>query len=82
MRDDRVLFDIIERIGVINKTPYGWTRELNIVAWNGGEPKYDIREWDLSHERMSRGITLKQAEMETLVGLFQSHQTPVENSGK
>lgn len=82
MRDDKVLFEIIERIGVINKTPVGWTRELNIVAWNGGEPKYDIREWDASHERMSRGITLRPAEMETLVGLYQSHHPSVENSDK
>ena len=82
MRDDQVFFEIVEHIGVIKTTPVGWTRELNIVAWNGGVPKYDIREWDPAHERMTRGITLRTDEMETLVGLYQSHQPSVENSDK
>ena len=44
----------------------GWTKEANIVAWNGGVPKLDIREWDPEHERMSKGITLMEAEAEAL----------------
>ena len=35
-----------------------WTKEVNVVAWNGGKPKIDVRDWNESHERMSRGITL------------------------
>jgi hypothetical protein len=35
-----------------------WTKEINVVAWNGGKPKIDVRDWNESHERMSRGITL------------------------
>ena len=42
------------------------TKEANIVAWNGGVPKLDIREWDPEHERMSKGITLMEAEAEAL----------------
>ena len=33
-------------------------KEINVVAWNGGKPKIDVRDWNASHERMSRGITL------------------------
>lgn len=29
-----------------------------MVAWNGGKPKIDVRDWNATHERMSRGITL------------------------
>ncbi|MEI3503270.1 MAG: PC4/YdbC family ssDNA-binding protein [Anaerovoracaceae bacterium] len=43
--------------------PTGWRKELNLVSWNGGAPKYDIRDWDPDHERMSRGITLHEKEM-------------------
>lgn len=56
--DREVRFDIVEQIGVISRHSTGWQKELNLVAWNGGQPKFDIRDWDESHEHMSRGITL------------------------
>jgi hypothetical protein len=31
-----------------------WTKEVNLVAWNGGKPKIDIRDWNATHERMSQ----------------------------
>ena len=33
-------------------------KEINVVAWNGGKPKIDVRDWNSAHDRMSRGITL------------------------
>ena len=59
-------FRIIEHIGVIETQKNGWNKELNIVAWNGNGPKFDIREWDPDHERMSKGITLTDKETERL----------------
>ena len=56
--NDEVTFEIKEHIGVLEERKDGWTKEVNIVAWNGGQAKIDIRDWDPSHERMSRGITL------------------------
>ncbi|MBE6026508.1 MAG: hypothetical protein E7229_06320 [Clostridiales bacterium] len=54
-----VTFEIVERGGALDsKNENGWTTEVNLVAWNGGQPKIDIRSWDENHERMSRGITL------------------------
>ncbi len=50
-------------------TPAG-TRQLNIISWNGQSPKYDLRDWDPHHERMSRGITLHPGEMRKLVDLY------------
>lgn len=55
----QIKVDIVERIGALDKpNENGWTRELNLVSWNGGAPKLDIREWSPDHSRMSRGITL------------------------
>ena len=51
----------MEHIGVIDVVDgreEKWTKEINVVAWNGGKPKIDVRDWDENHERMSRGITL------------------------
>jgi|LFRM01.2.fsa_nt_gb hypothetical protein len=56
---EQIKVDIVERIGALDKpNENGWTRELNLVSWNGGAPKLDVREWSPDHSRMSRGITL------------------------
>ncbi len=68
--ENTVSFEIIEHLGVIATQPTGWQKELNLVRWNGNVPKFDIREWDSSHERMSRGLTLKEQEMSTLFNLL------------
>jgi hypothetical protein len=59
-------FEIVEEIGVLSSNAKGWQKELNKVSWNGGEPKYDIREWAPDHERMGKGVTLTEEEMEKL----------------
>lgn len=48
-------YEIIENLGVISTSKNGWTREVNIISWQGGAPKIDIRSWDPDHERMDRG---------------------------
>ena len=65
-RNDRIRFDLMERIGVLSRKDNGWTREVNIVAWNDGPGKVDIREWDPDHKRMTRGVTLFEDEAEKL----------------
>ena len=37
-------FEIIEELGVISSAKSGWNREVNIVSWNDGNPKIDIRD--------------------------------------
>ena len=56
--NDEVTFELMEHFGVIEERKDGWTKEVNIVAWNGGQGKIDIRDWDPSHEKMTKGITL------------------------
>lgn len=63
---DEIRFDLKERLGVLAIKDNGWTKEVNIVAWNGGKAKVDIREWDPSHKRMTKGITLFEEEAELL----------------
>ena len=68
--DREVTFEIVEEIGVIATHSTGWKKELNLVSWNGGQAKYDIRDWDPGHSRMSRGVTLKEQEMCQIVELL------------
>ncbi|MCR4929095.1 MAG: YdbC family protein [Lachnospiraceae bacterium] len=59
-------FEIVEEIGVLSENAKGWKKELNLISWNGGEPKYDIRDWDPNHEKMGKGITLSEEEAKQL----------------
>ena len=61
-----VTFEIMEHVGVLESRADGWTKEVNIVSWNGGPAKIDIRDWDPTHERMTRGITLMEDVAEKL----------------
>ncbi|WP_406616718.1 YdbC family protein [Mycoplasmopsis adleri] len=57
----------IERtIGTISLTNGGYKKELNLISWNGSEPKYDIRDWSEDHARSSKGITLTLEELKKL----------------
>lgn len=40
--DNSISFEIQERIGTIAVYPTGWSKELNLVSWNGGAPKYEL----------------------------------------
>jgi hypothetical protein len=59
---DTVTFEIEKEIGEISANSKGWTKELNLVSWNGGTAKYDIRDWSPDHEKMGKGITLTKEE--------------------
>lgn len=71
---DEVTYEIVEHIGLLAQNPSGWTKELNLVSWNQAAPKYDIRDWDSTHEHMSRGVTLRPEEAKKLAELL-SEQT-------
>ena len=62
-KDREITFEIVEHLGVFGKDTKGWTRELNKVAWNGGPAKFDVRNWDETHQKMGRGVTMTQQEM-------------------
>ena len=61
-----IKFEIVEEIAVLSESNSGWKRELNLVSWNGREPKYDLRDWDENRTRMGKGITLTKEEVEKL----------------
>lgn len=58
-----IKFEIKETLGVVSESAKGWKKELNLISWNGNEPKYDLREWSPEHEKMGKGITLTKEEL-------------------
>ena len=55
-------YEIVKHIGVLSESSKGWTKELNVISWNGANPKFDIRDWAPDHEKMGKGITLTEEE--------------------
>ncbi|TFJ91550.1 YdbC family protein [Lentibacillus salicampi] len=62
----RVDWDIIEEIAVLYESQAGWTKELNIISWNGDEPKYDVRWWNPGKTRLGKGFTFTGDELSKL----------------
>ncbi|WP_071394399.1 YdbC family protein [Bacillus tuaregi] len=65
-----IKYDIIKTFGSISTSPKGWNKELNLISWNGKEPKYDLRDWAPDHSKMGKGITLTEEELMALKELL------------
>lgn len=65
-----IKYEIKETVGTLSESTKGWKKELNLVSWNDKEAKYDIREWDLEHKKMGKGITLTVEELRKLKGML------------
>ena len=70
--NDDFHFEIKKHIGVLSTSPKGWNLELNLVQWNDNKPKYDIRSWDPDHQKMGKGVTLTDEELQMLKELLKN----------
>jgi hypothetical protein len=58
-------YELKEKIAVLSEGKSGWTKEINLVSYNGAEAKIDIRSWQTTEDgerKMSKGITLTNEE--------------------
>lgn len=67
-----IKYEIKESLGVLSENANGWTKEFNLISWNDRTPKYDLRDWDESHEKMGKGITLTADELIKLKDILNS----------
>jgi len=65
-----IKYEITRHIGVLSESAKGWKKELNLISWNGRDPKYGIREWATEREKMGKGITLSMEEASALKRLL------------
>ncbi|RLD07093.1 MAG: hypothetical protein DRI32_01520 [Chloroflexi bacterium] len=66
----KINYEIVKKIGVLSTSKSGWTKELNLISWNGNAPKYDTRAWSPDHEKMGKGVTLTEEELLALKALL------------
>ena len=62
-----IQYEIIREIAVLSKSNSGYTKEINLISWNGNEPKYDIRSFSPNREKCGKGITLTEQEVKMLL---------------
>ena len=67
MTEKSITCEIVEPIEVLSENERGFTKEINLVSWNGAEPKFDIRNWHPGRVRSGKGITLTKEEIMTLM---------------
>lgn len=68
-----IQYEIRQEIAVLSRSDSGYTKEINLISWNGAEPKYDIRSFSPDRERCGKGITLTGTEAKQLLEALQSH---------
>ncbi len=66
-----IQYEIKKEIAVLSKSDSGYTKEINLISWNGKEPKYDIRSFSPNREKCGKGITLTESEAVALLEAFQ-----------
>ena len=65
-----ITYYVEKKEGVISTMSNGWKKELNKVAWNDGEAKFEIRSWSKDHQRMGKGISFTEEELVTLANIL------------
>jgi len=65
-----IKYEIKETVGILSESSKGWKKELNLISWNDKEAKYDIREWDVEHKKMGKGVTFSLEELKKLKDLL------------
>ena len=58
----QITCEIVKPIEALSENGRGYTKEVNLVAWNNATAKLDIREWRPEHERCGKGMTLSESE--------------------
>ena len=74
-----VTCDLISELAVLRENN-GYRKVVNIISWNGAEPKLDIREWTPENHCTKKGFTLSDEEakilLTTLQDYFESGEKP------
>lgn len=62
-------YKLVKKGGVISVNSKGWTKEINLISYNGKKSVVDIRLWSPSR-KMSKGITLSQDDINRTIELL------------
>lgn len=66
-----IQYEIVKEIAVLSTSDSGYTKEINLISWNGKEPKYDIRSFSPNREKCGKGVTLTETEVGKLLAALE-----------
>ncbi len=66
-----IQYKIVKEIAVLSTSDSSYTKEINLISWNGKEPKYDVRSFSPNREKCGKGITLTADEAAALLKALQ-----------
>jgi len=66
-----IQYEIVKEIAVLSTGESGYTKEINLISWNGKEPKYDIRSFSPNREKCGKGVTLTETEVGKLLAALE-----------
>ena len=67
-KKDELNYKVIEKFGILDSDSR-MPKELRLISWNDGDPKYDLRPWGVNEdgtEKCGKGITLDAEELQSL----------------
>lgn len=67
--DDKFRFKLVKKIGVVSLNSKGWSKEVNLISYNGKKSVVDIRLWS-PEKKMSKGITIEKKDIKRLIELL------------
>ena len=73
MPKSEITSEVVKELGILSTSKSGWNREVNLVKWNGGAPKLDIRDWAPEHEIAGKGLSLNSEEVAVLKELLSDY---------
>lgn len=65
-------YNVLENFGKLDASEK-YPKELRLISWNDGEPKYDLRPWTENEdgtERCFKGLTFTATELEGLLEIL------------
>lgn len=63
--------EILKQYGIVRTgSDNPWKLEVNLISWNGGEPKIDIRRWAPGHSKCGKGLSMTEEEARILKAIL------------
>lgn len=65
-------YNIRERIGILSGDEDAYSKQVNLISWNGGTAKIDIRGWN-PEGKPQKGIVLTEEEARNLQEVLEDY---------
>jgi len=70
-------YEIVKKIAELSNNGK-WKKEINVIKWNGGKAKLDIRSWAVEEDRIGKGITLNHDEASLLAESLTNYDSEID----